>query len=126
MARDDDSKPGPLRIEVQFRQLVEYVDIEIADFHHLRRWQRLCPRSFVVVSSDCDNRCDCAQYFQHIRITYVSGVDNQIATTKSLSCLLSNETVRIRDDANGCTDIRHASYEAAERRRSEAARNRRR
>lgn len=100
MAEDHHGEPCRFRIEIERRDVVQYVEVRSTHFNDLGRGQGGCPLGGIDVAANGYRRRNRAQRFEHVRVANVAGVNNQLGPSQRVNRLRTKKAVRIRDDSD--------------------------
>lgn len=100
MSADDDIEACRRRIEVQFRQIVKYVDPMTSRFDHCCQREAGGPIRLINIASDSNNRCNRAKLIEDLRLADIAGMNDEMGTLQRGKRLRPHETVRIGDQTN--------------------------
>ncbi len=70
-------------IEIQLLEIVENIQRNASSRYNLGTWQSLRPWAFVIISSDCHDWRNPLEFFQYLRLSNISSMDNQIGPFES-------------------------------------------
>lgn len=100
MPAHNDMEASGCRVQVEGVHVVKNVQEDFARLSHRRFGQRPGPIGSVHVSAHGNDRSEFPQRSEDFRLAYITGVKNQLRTTKRLDRLRSQQPVSIRDQAN--------------------------
>ncbi len=106
------------RVEIEVGDVVQDVEQEFADFDDLGRRQGYGPRSNIDIAADRKRRCNLGQRRQHLRISDVAGMDDEIAPAQRRERLRPDQAVGIGDHAENEIASGHEIYASTRRNRA--------
>ena len=98
MAGDHGFDIGFGQIEIQLLEIVENIQRNASDRYNLGTWQSLRPWAFVIISSDCYDRRNPLEFFQHLGLSNISSMDNQRGPFESRKGFWPEKPVGVGDD----------------------------
>ena len=99
---DDDAETGRDGVEIKFREIVQNVDQHIVDLKYVRLRDRSGPGPLVVVPAHDCYRGQVRKLVEHLDITNVTRVDNEITAPKKCHRLGSQQAVGVGNEPNTC------------------------
>jgi len=100
MAADDNAYTGSHRVEIEIVQTMQHIDGRAAKFHDFGFWESSANSSTVDISSNSGQPRDCSQGIEDRRVSHISGMENMIHAIQCGHGLGSQQTVRVRNDAD--------------------------
>ena len=78
MAVDDCREAGGCWIEIECGDVVQNVQLQLADFDDVSQRERLCPFPGVHISTNGKRRGDGSKLFEDLRAPDIAGMDDQV------------------------------------------------
>ena len=78
MTRDHGGESSGLWIEIEFRQVVEHVEMERSDREYFPQRQRRRPRAAVDIASNRQRGRDGTELFEYLEFAHVAGMNDEI------------------------------------------------
>jgi hypothetical protein len=100
VAGDYDIESRCARITIQVAESMQHIKPHALDFQESRCRNGGRPVACVVVSANCRHRCDLAQPLEHRDVSYVAGVNDEVAPGESVQRFDTQKPVRVGYDAD--------------------------
>jgi len=100
MTAHNDVKSSGSRVKVKLVYFVQNVNRKPPSLDHCVFGQRGGPSLRIDIPSDRDDRSDRLQPLQYLRISYITRVNDQVATLQRVDGFLAYQTMSIRDQSD--------------------------
>jgi hypothetical protein len=87
-------------IEVERREIVKDIQVQVSDIDNFGEWQGAGPSSRVDVAANGDRRRDGAQMFDDAHFTDITSVNDELRSVQCFDSLRAKEAVRVGDHAH--------------------------
>ena len=100
MSVNDEGKSRSIRLQIQFSQVMQYVDGDAANFKYVGRGNFPRPDFAIHVAAYGSHRRNRSQIFQDVRIADVASMNDVVGSAQGGKSLRTKQTVRVGDDAD--------------------------
>ncbi len=100
VAGDDDIEPGCFRLQIELRQIMQYIDGDSANLDDFCRRQLAGPRLFVDIAADSGYGRDRRQLIKNLGSAHIACMDDVLRAAQRCESLGSKQAVSIGNDAD--------------------------